>query len=176
MGQQIWGFPNGQAIDADQNLGGLTQYAEVTLTPAQVLSTSNQAAFIDLLPQTQPGVFYNIKQVVIEILSNTGTTDYTFGGTYAGSSPMFLTGSTFNYQIGSYMFAAASSQAPGTYCIINGPGLNMVSNASDFYSKVITASASAPDYLQFGTWGGVTISDGDFPVTFKIWYQLLKLG
>ena len=175
MSQQIWGFPNGQAIDIDQNLGGLTQYAEVTLTPAQVLSTSGQAVFIDLLPQTQPGTFYNIKQVIIQILSNTGTTDYAFGGTYAGLGSMYLSTSVFNFQIGNYMFQSASTQAPGTYCVISGAGIYQPANSGDFYGTVVSSGATG-DYLQFSTYSGVTISGGDFPVTFKIWYQTLKLA
>jgi hypothetical protein len=114
--------------------------------------------------------------VVIEILSNTGTTDYTFGGTYTGLGKMYIGGTAFNYQITDDMFVAPSTNAPGAYCVISGPGINMPEDSSDGYATIVSANASAPDYLQFSTWNGVTISGGDYPVTFKIWYQLLKLG
>lgn len=59
-----WGFPNQQQV-TDQQVGGLQQYKEVTITSAQLVN--DIANGIELLPAPGVGIYNQIVQIIAEV-------------------------------------------------------------------------------------------------------------
>lgn len=153
-----WGFPNQEAVTSQQ-VGGLQQYAEATITSAQLMA----GVAVTILPAPGPGLYNELVKVIAEVNPGVVPTDLGLCTDLKINGINYGTIYTFKSDI--------LTQPAPVYAVANFANW-MVWDSVSFWMQ--SNFMFIDEAYEFFCNSPVTFCDND--VKLKIWYITRKLG
>jgi hypothetical protein len=158
MSTLIWGFPNQEAVTSQQ-VGGLQQYKEVTITSAQLMA----GVAVTILPAPGPGLYNELVKVIAEV--NPGVAPTNLGA----CTNLKIAGQNYG-TIYSFKSDILTQPAP-VYAVSNFANW-MVWDSTNLWMQ--SNYMFIDEAYEFFYDSPVTFCDND--VKLKIWYITRKFG